>query len=464
MARPSFDDITPPARGNDTETPSTAPHAQDDTPTAEESSATSEPASIRNVAAPETKARVERRARRAERRTLGGSDGPTGRSHKGMTRMAMWGGAIVVLLIALTGVGFLFIGKTTLTVEPLSERITLGENVVHTAYTEPEIGELGYTVVSATQEASETITATGSEYVEERASGRIAVYNNYSSASQRLIKNTRFEAPDGRIYRVTNSFVVPGMPDEDTAGRIEVTVHADVPGSDQNLTALGTRLTIPGLEGDPRYNAFHAELITPITGGFEGERPVVDEATREATRTALQDQLRRQAADAAHAAAGDLYVFDTALQVQFESLPMTTDTEGNATVRERALISAVGFTMHELARTLAQSALATPADGTIRIANPNELTFRFVGDDVSVANDALIQFTLSGTSVLVWDIDVDALKQDLVGKHSTVLNSVMSGYPGIESAQATIRPFWKSEFPSDTDNISVEITDPVQSQ
>ena len=68
-----------------------------------------------------------------------------------------------------------------------------------------------------------------------------------------------------------------------------------------------------------------------------------------------------------------------------------------------------------------------------------------------------MQFTLTGTTVLTWQVDIDTLTQDLVGKNKAALDTVMGGHPSIKSAQAAIRPFWKKDFPTDPSSISVEI-------
>ncbi|MDP2650221.1 MAG: hypothetical protein Q8P16_01520 [bacterium] len=440
MNKPLFDDITPPER----EAPAGS-------------------GSIRDVEPLTTEERVTRRARRAERRQMPSAVENSGNRAGANTRLVLWGAAIVVLLLVLAGVAFVFIGKTTITVVPLEERITLSDNVVHTAYQEPEAGELGYTVVNHTMEKGVSVPASGREHVEERAVGRIVVYNNYSEASQRLIVNTRFEAQNGDIYRVRDSFVVPGQKTEGARtvpGRIEVTVYADAPGEQFNITDMSTRFTIPGLKGDPRFEAFHAEMATPITGGFVGERATVAEGVLASTRAQLRGQLQSEMLAAVRERAPEnSELFADSLFVTFESLPPEYSDGENANVRERAIIQALTFNRYDFGRAVAKAALATPAEGNIFINNIDSLTFSIVNkDEVDVQNDAHVQFKLDGSALLTWEVDTESLKNDLVGKHSGALTTVMGGYPGIESARATIRPFWKSEFPSEAGNIEVEVT------
>ena len=444
MGRAIFDDITPPQEGGNESIPSND-H------------------SIRDVAPLATKERESRRAKRAERRKipnpLSNIGGGIGVSKSPIKRIGIWAIVIAFIIVALSVVGFVFIGKTTISIEPQQENITLSSNIVHTAYKEAQEGELAYKILSHSIEATSTIEATGKETVQQKASGRIVVFNNHGSATQRLIKNTRFEAPSGEIYRVRNSLVVPGQESDGTPGTIEVTVYADKPGEDQNITALGTKFTIPGLKGDPRFDTFHAELKSPLAGGFVGERAIVDEDVLNASRTNLRAQLRDQITAAIRERATDsVELFDGGIFTTFESMEVAYADDDTATVREVAQIYAVTFDKNKLARMLAVAAIATPEDGNILIDSPENLTMNIVNKDgVDIINDALIQFTLEGSTTLTWQVDAESLKQDLVGKHSGALNTIMSAYPGIKSAQATIRPFWKSEFPSETGGISVEI-------
>lgn len=445
MGRAMFDDITPPNEEANNDRSQSGDH------------------SIRNVAPLATQERETRRARRAERRTLPGADTAAGRHRRrganGLSKYGMWGAALLVLVVALSAIGFVFIGKTTISVVPQQEVLNLTPNIVHTAYREAEEGELAYQLVTHSIEATESIPATGREVVEEKASGKIMVYNNHSEAPQRLIKNTRFEAPSGEIYRVRDSFVVPGQSSDGSPGSIEITVFADRAGEDQNITALGTRFTIPGLKGDPRFDTFHAELTQPITGGFVGERAIVDESTLAATKTGLQAELRGKVVEGITSQVPEsMQLFEGGIFTTFESLPVTYTEDESAAVREVVRITAVAFNKNDLARMLAATTLANPEDGDILIDNPENLTMTIVNKEgVDIVNDSLIQFTLEGRSMLTWQVDTESLKQDLVGKHSGALTTVMSGYPGIKSAQATIRPFWKNEFPTETGGITVEI-------
>ena len=81
-----------------------------------------------------------------------------------------------------------------------------------------------------------------------KASGSITVYNNYSTASVKLIKNTRFQTPAGLIFRVPADVVIPGKQGS-TPGQVTVTVFADQVGQQYNIGPT-PRLTVPGLQSN----------------------------------------------------------------------------------------------------------------------------------------------------------------------------------------------------------------------
>jgi len=59
-------------------------------------------------------------------------------------------------------------------------------------------------------------------------------------------------------------------------GSIEVTVYADEPLSKYNIGL--TDFTVPGFKGAPQFETFYARSKTPMTGGFTGMEPVVEES------------------------------------------------------------------------------------------------------------------------------------------------------------------------------------------
>src|SRR3989338_197422 len=120
-------------------------------------------------------------------------------------RILLWGIAglffillIIALLTSFTGATVTVSAKAQ-TVSVQQEFIASRDDGTKLRFVPLPIDETTETVISAEIERK----------VEERATGTIIIYNNFSDKPQRLIKNTRFETKDGFIYRVGNSIIVP---------------------------------------------------------------------------------------------------------------------------------------------------------------------------------------------------------------------------------------------------------------
>ena len=69
-----------------------------------------------------------------------------------------------------------------------------------------------------------------------------------------------------------------------------------------------------------------------------------------------------------------------------------------------------------------------------------------------------INFKVVGTATLAWRTDEVALKSDLLGRGKKEVASILKNYPTILTADVSLRPFWKTEFPNEAGKISVKRT------
>ncbi|HEY5383195.1 MAG TPA: hypothetical protein VIJ88_01430, partial [Candidatus Paceibacterota bacterium] len=210
-----------------------------------------------------------------------------------------WTAIGVVAVCAVGGVllSTLFAGATV-TVTPRTATVAVPPTML--AGVNAPLGTLSYQIISISRTASTTVTASGSSQVSKIASGVITIYNAYSTSAQPLITNTRFEAPDGKIYRIKSAVVVPGAKAAAdgtlTPGTVSATVYADAPGADYNRGQ--TQFTIPGFQGDPRYTKFYAET-SAISRGFVGAQATVAPADLTAAQNALKQGLQNALQNAA---------------------------------------------------------------------------------------------------------------------------------------------------------------------
>lgn len=374
---------------------------------------------------------------------------------RGFPRWLVVGGGAFAILFVIFAVSLLFSGA----------RITVQEKEVPSvlegtfnAYRDPAAGELAYQVMTLTEEGSRTIPATGTEKVETRASGKIVIFNAYSNTSQKLITNTRFESPDGLIYRIDRSIFVPGQTTKDgevIPGSIEVTVYADFPGEEYNIDLVD--FTIPGLKNDARDGKIFARSKTAMTGGFSGNVPTASESDLNQARTVLQSELRERLLEEVDAQKPEPFVvYPESHFFTFEQLPLVEESADSVIVREKATLHTVMFDIKDLSRYIAQETVADYDGNTVVIDNIENIEVSFVNKDtLAPAEDESISVTMAGTPHISWTYDADKLREDLAGKPKSDIEKILSLHPGIDTAEIVIRPFWKKFFPERLARIKV---------
>ncbi len=138
------------------------------------------------------------------------------------------------------------------------------------------------------------VASSGKKYIEQRATGKITIFNAYSIAPQSLVANTRFETPDGKTYRIVERIVIPGakkVGDQLEPSMIDVKVVADKAGPNYNIGPVA-KFTIPGFASSDKFKGFYASSDSPMSGGFIGEGAMVSDADIEKAKKDAQDKLR----------------------------------------------------------------------------------------------------------------------------------------------------------------------------
>jgi len=368
----------------------------------------------------------------------------------------------LVLLLGIIGFGSTFFFRgAEITLYPKNKEVTVEADF--TAYTEPSAGQLGYEMLVLEADGERQVTASGQEEVEEHAVGSLTVYNEYSEKPIRLVKNTRFESPDGLIFRATESVVVPGYTTDEEGnkapGTITAKVFADSTGEEYNIDP--TDFTIPGFEGEPEFDGVYAKSTEAFTGGFEGAKFIIGEEELKTAEGSLHEELRdalRSRLETERPAGFVLY--DDAVTFTFEELPSTDNGDGNATLKERGRLQVPLFNGEQFASYIAENTVAGYEGEDVALADPNTLSFAYTASSTAMSNLAdenEVSFKLSGTAKLVWQFDEEMLKKDIAGLAKSALPTVLSGYTAVEKAEATIRPFWKQSFPDDPEDIGLNI-------
>lgn len=361
---------------------------------------------------------------------------------------------IAVIVVAIASIlaimlSTMFAGAT-ITVFPRQETVAAPASIV--ARMSAPVGSLSYQTATISRSATTTVPASGTKQVSRQASGLITIYNTYSSETQRLIANTRFEASDGKIFRIHDSVVVPGMSDG-SPGTASITVYADSPGAEYNRGE--TRFTIPGFKGDPRYAKFYAETKS-ISGGFVGTEPAVAAADLSAAQSALQKGLQAavQSALLSEIQEGFMPLTST-LKITYANISQTSGVGNNAQLSQSAQATVFIVREHDLASAIAAAVVQSYKGEAVALADPSQVIIAVA--TTTKTTDGSLTLQLSGTPTLVWQYDPAALIAALLGKNKGSFQQIIQSFePAIMRAEAKIRPFWKTNFPSTPEKIQIE--------
>jgi len=375
---------------------------------------------------------------------------------KKQSRKKVWisiGVAIVLLFIATLS---LFNGAT-LSYVPKSLALMF-ENDIYTARKSGD-GGLLFSVIKLSGDLSLDIPTTGEEDVQRKASGSIIIYNA-SAKEQKLRATTRFATPEGKTYQVKDAINIPAkkvVGGVEKPGTLEVTVYAEFPGKEYNIGL--SDFTLPGLKGTSLYSSIYARSKTVISGGSSGKEKIVSKEDGERAKVELEKALSEKLISEAKAQVPQDFILVPSLSsVSFEDLPQTdSSNKNNVMLNKRGNLQAVMFKKSDLSLHLAQKKITLATGELIDLNGFDSLNFSFVDLNViDLLQVSEIKFTVNGQALAVWRTDEVALKSSLLGKHKRDINAVLNNFPTVVSATATIKPFWKSSFPTDGSDILVK--------
>lgn len=367
---------------------------------------------------------------------------------------------VIVAVGIFASAGFVVVNKISLaTVEitPYQEIVEIDSRIIASASLD-DGATLTFETVELDADDSGTVVATGFSSDGKKANGKITVYNKYSSNSIRLIANTRFETPEGKIYRITSPVTVPGM------SSIDATVYADGTGSSYNIGV--SDFTIPGLKETPMYKDVYARSKTEITGGSDGNTRIIKKEDIEKARTQVKESVSKMIAAAVISKKPEGYVFyDKAMDVDYvesSNNPKTGDSPEKALFKIKGLATGFLFEKNALSKELIEdnkrsSRKPIGSSEDVYIANLEDLDFKLLSYD---EEDGEIRFSISGDALIVWNVDEAAIIEDLSkakkGAKKEFYKDVFQKYANIEFANVIISPSWWGRMPKDKSHIEIK--------
>lgn len=375
--------------------------------------------------------------------------------------------SVVVILFLLILAGFSLstvLAKSTIVVTPKQAKVDLSDFSTSSPFSIPLIKEASldeevvpFALIEKELVEETSVKPTEERSVSERARGQITVYNNFDQNPQILVATTRFETSDGKIYRIPDQITVPGKRGE-TPGSIDVTVIADEPGEEYNKGMVD--FTIPGFKGSPRFEGFYAKSKTAMTGGFVGNIRTISNTERGRIISELESKLNQRRSTELNIDTPEGYVvLPEGIITSFKNSTPADDIkkdDGSISIKHTMLISAIIVKESDLAKYIANKSIPDYQNEDLYIANLTDLDITIKNRDSLDLNNR-IEIEVIGSPNLVWKVDKDKLKQDLIGLTKNNYNEAISKHPSILRASVKMRPPWLWSIPSNPNKVIIDL-------
>lgn len=354
----------------------------------------------------------------------------------------------ILLLIVLFLITFVF-NHATVVITPRIEKFTGRESLVITNNLQKnfEVSELN-------DADSKTLPKSESKSVESKAGGSVTIYNNYSESPQKLIKNTRFETVDGKIFRVGSSVVVPGKT-SNGPGSIKAEVSADSVGSQYNIAP--TKFTIPGFKNTARYDAFYAESKDYMKGGSSGNVDAVAVEDIDKARDDLENKLKNNLESEAVLVKKDGF-FGVFKSITYDVIDNRDDLLVGITNDYKISVNAKVLFVREsaIANSLAYKQIPNFNGEKVRLKDFNNINI-LLNNDSGLFATSSVSISVEGDNYLIYEIDQNDLKKDMATRSKNDFVDILKPYKEqIYSAKSSIFPSWLQKFPANINKIKIE--------
>jgi hypothetical protein len=374
--------------------------------------------------------------------------------------------AIVIIVAAAGYVASSYYSRATFTIVP--KVIPVNVNGTYVAQSTPAAGVLSYELVTMKGSASTTVPATDGAQTSIKATGKITVYNAYSSTSIRLIAGTRFSDDTGRVYRLSSSIIIPGYTKPAATvipGSISTNIVADQPGVEYNISRTDpiSDFKVVAYKGSPKYDSVYARLASDISGGFVGIKKTVNPTTVASSTAILKENLIKTLLAQTKAAIPSGYImYDGGYTAVFSPAAIDSGKPGNAALSLQGTLYGILFKRTDIVRSFAGSAAVSSFGNSGYEATGLDSVQVSITNlkDFSPEKRGTVIIHAKGAMKLIGTIPVDEIKAKLAGIPLANTQDVFKSYNSvIETGSGELVPPW-AKIPTDLSRITVTVQQP----
>ncbi len=376
---------------------------------------------------------------------------------------------IIFLLAAIFTAGFvlfLILPRVKVEILPKTEPLSLDLEIIADINLDIEdilAQKIPAKKILVVKQNSKTVPATERKLLKQKASGVIQVLNEWSSQSQTLIKTTRFLSEGGKLFRTLKTVVVPGakiVAGITQPGKIDVEVEAADIGEDYNIGP--SDFSIPAFkeyQQPQKYSSIYGKSKKSMTGGANREEIVISEQDLKKAEEELVQALSSVVNSEFQEQLGQEYkLMENTSRLETKNLSSSHkvgEPTQEFTVTAEVSLEAIVFKEQILKSFIDSLVYSRIPEDKILLAETQEITYTKTETDFKKGQ---MKLSLHLEEVLVFKIDENKLKEELVGKDKSQVREILSSYTTIEKAQVSFWPFWVKQVPNSSKKIHIILT------
>ena len=305
-------------------------------------------------------------------------------------------------------------------------------------------------LVKISQTVSETFDATGKVNGGAKAKGKITIYNAYNTSPQILVQNTRFESPDGLIFKLDSRITVPGATLKNgdiVPSSIIANITASETGKAYNISPV--RFTIPGFKGTDRFNGFYAESKEKFSGGSEGESIVVSNIDlKNAEKSAGDVLFKKLETELKNQIQAHEKIFKDSIVTKVVKTDLNGtkigDSKEKFTINITGEIKTIAFSKDDYLTLIKYNVEKS-------LEKDEELFGEFTENIISIKPDDKKNQLMVNTSIQYptkKKVDGAQIMNIIKGKSVEETKKILSSNPAIEKANIKLYPIWTNVIPN----------------
>ncbi len=317
-------------------------------------------------------------------------------------------------------------------------------------------------IIEVEKTVSEEVAASGKKMKEEKATGVVRIYNDYTY-QQILVAGTRLQPPAEKFqpsldkgenpwFKTKERVVIPPKEYRD------VNVVADISGLKYNIES--SAFSIPGLVGFPQYTYVYGKSSARFTGGVKAEISTVLQNDLDGAEKALSDKAIAECVNDINGK-----ILDSSKEISIRDELIKTD------IVEKYSAAAADSELNKFNyRVKAKSKAISFNEETLKGFVMGIISSQLPEDYIIYRDSLKIDYSVSGSDfesgkatlsldvkVKIYpNVDEKSLKDSFAGKSSGETQAFLNAHPQITKVQINLWPFWVKNVAEDKERIKIK--------